>query len=75
MIIQVMGLYSPRHGSLLGIMADMLRYDDGEIVEVLHDAPVLGQHHHRFTVKVKVKTYSPERWVTFGLQTKELKGE
>ena len=78
MRIIVSGLYSPRHSSIDRELADMLRYDEGEVVEVLKDKDVLLRRRiashsisgiHHFRVLVECKQYTPNRWDSFGLLT------
>ena len=71
--IEVSGTYSPRHNTLKDVVADMLRYDEGEIVEVLEDEP----HErlpstNRFKILVDCVHYTPERWKSYMLRTKEV---
>jgi len=58
--------------SALAQMADMLRYDAGDVIETT-TTPVEGRPWDSFTAVVHLASYTPARWRSFGLPTRLLR--
>lgn len=67
-ILKVTGIYSFRNDTPEAAMADMLRYDDGEMVS-FEEQPVEGiRSQKHFVAEVHTNNFTPERWSSFGLK-------
>ena len=70
MIIDVTGRYS-LHKTPQQSMDDMLRYDDGELLDLeFRPDSEVDDLFGLFSAKGRVQKYTPERWKSFGMNTK-----
>ena len=74
-ILKVSGVYSFRDATPEKTMADMLRYDDGEMVN-FEEHPIEGiRASKRFIAEVHTNHFTPERWRSFGLKAELIRKE
>ncbi len=70
-ILKISGMYS-RAETPEATMADMLRYDDGEMISY-EDIPIEGlRGTRRFTALVHSNRFTPGRWRSFMLKAEHL---
>lgn len=66
--LRVTGQYYKPDGSPEATMADMLRYDDGELVD-WKPIPIAGLRvYEGFVAEVHTNRFTPDRWKSFGLK-------
>jgi len=74
-VIRVTGTYGFRDSSPEATMADMLRYDDGEMIS-FETFPIEGiRATKKFVAEVHANDFTPQRWSSFGLRAQLLRKE
>lgn len=77
-ILKITGLYtSARDKSPESTIADMLRYDDGELVNWTNLGPPFpgSKAHSKFQAEVHSNSFTPQRWSSFGLKAEIVRKE
>ncbi len=74
-ILSISGTYWKGDASPEASIADMLRYDDGELISwTAQDIPDLKAS-KRFNAEVHTNSFTPERWKSFGLKATLIRKE
>jgi len=67
-VLKITGFYSSKDPSPELTMADMLRYDDGELVDWTEEVVEGLRGRKKFVAEVHTNRFAPHRWQSFGLK-------
>ena len=74
-ILKVTGRYYYKDPSPEATIADMLRYDDGEMISFT-ESPIEGIKARKyFVAEVHTNNFTPRRWTSFGLKAELVRKE